>query len=347
MIGVLMESSVRAALIATLVWGVAGGLRLTSARARHRAWCAVLAAMLLLPAFVAWAPKATLRVMPAGDPRPVIETPIPAQSQESTAGVPMETVKRAAAVEPAAQRLPGAPELALLGYALITGFFLVRLATGTAKAAALRKRATAEQGFHSSAECACPVTVGWMRPVVILPSAWRQWPEAELRAVLAHEREHARQRDPLAQWLAALNRSVFWFHPLAWWLERKLALLAEEACDSAAVASGHDPREYSEYLLNQARAIQMAGVRLPLAGSTMGRGPLAKRIERLLEGRHGIEPSRRRAAMAAALSVAAITAFSACELGRVEKAAPGQPTMAELWHRATASQRQIQPEFRS
>jgi beta-lactamase regulating signal transducer with metallopeptidase domain len=30
--------------------------------------------------------------------------------------------------------------------------------------------------------------------------------------------------------------AIFWFHPLAWWLERKLAALSEEAADHRALA---------------------------------------------------------------------------------------------------------------
>ena len=54
----------------------------------------------------------------------------------------------------------------------------------------------------------------------------------------------------------ALNRAVFWFHPLAWWLERRLSALSEEACDAAVLARGHDPFAYSEYLLGLARAMR-------------------------------------------------------------------------------------------
>ncbi len=158
--------------------------------------------------------------------------------------------------------------------------------------------------------------------------------------MLAHEREHARRRDPLVQWLAAFNRCIFWFNPLAWWLERRLAMLAEEVCDNAVVARGHDPQEYSEYLLHQARAIQLADARLPLAGSTMGQGSLSKRISRLLEARPTFELNRRRAAAATALCAFAITALTACQLGRVEQAAPGQPTMNELEHRQAALSKQ-------
>lgn len=76
---------------------------------------------------------------------------------------------------------------------------------------------------------------------VILPEHWRQWPQAQLDAVLTHEHEHARRRDPLVQWLALLNRALFWFHPVAWWLERHLSALAEEACDNVVLERGTSP----------------------------------------------------------------------------------------------------------
>ena len=85
------------------------------------------------------------------------------------------------------------------------------------------------------------MTVGWLHPVIVLPPNWRDWPAGKLEAVLTHEHEHARRRDPLVQWLALLNRAVFWFHPLAWWLERRISALAEEACDAAVMRRGHDP----------------------------------------------------------------------------------------------------------
>ena len=216
-------------------------------------------------------------------------------------------------------------------------FLIVRLLLGAARAASLLRRATPQPGFLASAECACPITVGWRRPVVVLPASWKDWPAAELDAVLAHEREHARRRDPLVQWFAALNRCVFWFHPLAWWLEFRLSALAEEACDSAALARGHDPREYSQYLLHQAAAIHRAGARIALPGAAMGRGSLENRIRRLLETPLACTVGRGRTAMAHALCAAAIVAFGACRLDRAERAAPGQPTENQLMHRRAAA----------
>ena len=151
--------------------------------------------------------------------------------------------------------------------------FLLRLAIGTIRASRL-----------TSASCVVPVTVGLLHPRIILPECSRDWPQAQLDAVLAHEGEHIRRRDPLFQWLALLNRALFWFHPLAWWLERKLSGLAEEACDAAVIARGYDPREYSEYLLDLARSVERAGTRIDAVGMAMPGIGLKHRIRQMLSG---------------------------------------------------------------
>jgi hypothetical protein len=67
------------------------------------------------------------------------------------------------------------------------------------------------------------MTVGLLKPTVILPTTWLQWSPADRAAVLDHEEEHVRRHDPLILLIALINRAVFWFHPLAWWLHRQIA----------------------------------------------------------------------------------------------------------------------------
>ena len=340
---VLLESSVRAVLVAGAVAAVLRGLRIAIARARHTAWCAVLAAMLLLPAFCAWVPKAGIPLLPGRGDAPAviawstIDTLPPAPSAAPSP-------PRQAAAAPAPRLV--APALLWMAYFAIAGLFLVRLAYGAVRAASLRRRARREGAFFSSPQCACPITVGWWKPTIVLPSAWTEWPEAELDAVLAHERRHVHRRDPLVQWLAALNRSIFWFHPLAWWLERKLAALAEEDCDAAVIAAGHDPRTYAAYLIRQARAVEQAGARIALSGAAMDGGLLSRRIRRLIDGSPAPVPSRSRAVLGSTLCGLAVAAFMACRLDRVEKPASGQPTMHELAERRLASSRQQRERMR-
>ena len=116
---------------------------------------------------------------------------------------------------------------------------LARLGIGTVRVRLLAREATVVNGMLTSARIATPFTFGLLRPRILLPEGWDRWSAAQLAVVLDHERAHMARRDPLVQWLALLNRAVFWFHPLAWWLERHLAALAEEACDAAVLARGH------------------------------------------------------------------------------------------------------------
>jgi hypothetical protein len=332
----LIESSIRAVLVAGAVAAVVYALRIANPRAKHLAWCGVLAAMLLLPAFCAWGPKATLRILPQVDyvSADAEWAPIDTVPSEPRAVPPMpgrpDPMPAPAAKKPT-------PDAVWIVYLLVAGFFLMRLAYGAAHAVCLRKRARPEAGFFSSAKCACPIALGWWRPAIVLPSNWAEWPKAELDAILAHERGHVRRRDPLVQSLAVLNRCIFWFHPLAWWLEHKLSALAEEACDSAVIASGHDAHDYSEYLIHQARAVERAGARIALSGAAIGGGGLSHRIRRLLDDRPTPAMSRSRAILGTVACVLAIAAFTACRLDRAEKPAPGQPAMHELAQRLNRS----------
>ena len=161
---------------------------------------------------------------------------------------------------------------------------LLRLILGTMEANRLRRRAVMMAGRLTSTRCATPITVGWFRPSLILPEGWEQWPSAKLAAVLTHEAAHARRHDPLVQWLALFNRAVFWFHPLAWWLERRLSTLAEEACDAAVLAAGHSPQDYSEYLLDMARSVSAGGGRVRLVGMAMPGSGLTWRMQQIFRG---------------------------------------------------------------
>lgn len=326
----LIEWSIRAALMAAATATILPALRIRSSAAQHAAWTAVLAGMLLLPAWTAWGPTLALPVLPEAS---VSEINLPQFAPEP---VPTPTALRSEVKLAAPQPTPAWPwaQMILACYLIGVAAMLTRLAAGTLSARALVRQATADEDVFTSPDCAAPVTIGWLRPVILLPENWRSWPAAELDAVLIHEREHARRRDPLVQWLALLNRAIFWFHPLAWWLERKLAALAEDACDAAVLRSGHDPRQYSDYLIDFARAVSRAGARLPSWGTTMVGGGLAARIQRILARAplQSVSPSR--ATTAALLCGAGLVTFAACSVG------PAPPLSMNEMAKRDAVQRQ-------
>jgi hypothetical protein len=272
----ILECAVRAALIALGTAGVLRVLRVKTAGARHAAWAGVVVLMLSLPAWTAWGPKASVRLLP-----PMAAPPANLPILLPTPLLPAPA--NSAAPAPAAQGPTLTWGTFLAGvYLLGVLALLLRLAMGTLRAHALVRGAARRDGRLVSPVCAAPVTVGWLRPAVILPASWQAWPPTQLEAVLTHEGEHARRRDPLVQWLALLNRAIFWFHPLAWWLERRLSALAEEACDAAVLARGHDPYDYSSYLLELARSVGRTGARVNLVGMAMPGSSLPRRIRQIL-----------------------------------------------------------------
>jgi beta-lactamase regulating signal transducer with metallopeptidase domain len=347
---VLFESAVRATLMAAAVALVLKAMRIESAAVRHAAWAGMVVMMLLLPALVTWGPKASLRVLPP-ETREAAMT-IPAPNAGDSSAVPVET-QAATAIEAAPQRSSRIWRTSVLSlYLLGFGTFLLRLALGTLQVRRLLRTAVLDKDKLTHTACATPMTVGWLKPTVILPADWSRWPQGQLDAIVAHEGEHIRRRDPLFQWLALLNRAVFWFHPLAWWLERHVSALAEEACDAAVLSRGHDPGEYSQYLLDLARSAARAGGRIPTIGMAMPGPRLAYRIRRILDGAGAPRISRMRLACTAAVCAIVAATFAAGTLVQAQRVPSAlgvqnqtdtlpAPTSLDPAERATAVQAKI------
>jgi beta-lactamase regulating signal transducer with metallopeptidase domain len=150
-----------------------------------------------------------------------------------------------------------------------------------------------------------PVTLGVLRPVILLPADWREWESDKLNAVLAHELSHIGRNDALTQRLSKLHRAIYWFSPLAWWLDRELARLAEEASDEAALASGADRERYAEMLLRFFEAIRAASGRVWWQGVSMAAGgDAAKRVDRILTWKGAVTMRLRKTFVAALAAIA-------------------------------------------
>ena len=115
-----------------------------------------------------------------------------------------------------------------------------------------RERAgvAAEVALRLSPEIDGPGVWGLRRPVLLLPDGIAEHlAPAELEAVLLHELEHVRRRDNLFGLFQTALRCLYWFHPLVWWLERRMLAERERACDDRVVALGAAPRLYAKSLL--------------------------------------------------------------------------------------------------
>jgi len=299
----LFEFSLRITLIAAVTGAVLWAMRIKNAAVKHAAWIAVIGVMLLLPAWIVWGPRANLPVLPAPPATIATIDSVPVALSDTSEPMPMLD-----------QTLPSRQSKALrwtwteaaVGVYLFGAFILLlRLAIGTIRASRL-----------TGAACAAPVAVGLLRPRIILPDAASEWTSVQLDAALAHERAHVRRRDPLFQWLALLNRALFWFHPLAWWLERRLAAFAEEACDAAVLEQGLDPREYSVCLLDMARAVDRAGARVNAVAMAMPGSYLPQRVRKIIGGALAPRVSRTRLTAAAIACAIPTVLFAGGSLDR-------------------------------
>ena len=116
------------------------------------------------------------------------------------------------------------------------------------------------------------------------PVEWRNWSTEKLQAVMTHELTHVERSDFVVALLAEVNRCLYWFHPLSWWLRTRLSDLAEEACDDAAIGLTGDPTGYARHLLEVAAAISTSRGRVIQPGLSMARqSNVEGRIDTILD----------------------------------------------------------------
>lgn len=134
-----------------------------------------------------------------------------------------------------------------------------------------------------------PITIGVFRSTILLPAGWREWDISKLNAIISHELSHVVRHDALVQHISLVHRAFFWFSPLAWWLDRHLAALAEQASDEAALAGGADRDDYARTLLTFFEAVQSAPGRVWWQGVSMAQqGQAEERVEKVLAWRGAI-----------------------------------------------------------
>lgn len=182
-----------------------------------------------------------------------------------------------------------------------------------------------------------PVTLGVLRPAILLPPYWRKWDEATLRAVVAHEMSHIARRDALTQRLALMHRAIFWFSPLAWWLTRALADAAEEASDEAALIAGADRAFYAETLIGFFAALSQNSRRVYWQGVSMAApGQADRRVDRILNWK-GAVSMRISKSLVAGLALIGIPAILLTAAARPAGQAAAPPAPVAPTFQASAS----------
>jgi bla regulator protein blaR1 len=149
-----------------------------------------------------------------------------------------------------------------------------------------------------------PGVFGVLRPVLVLPDgiAERLLPD-QLEAIVTHELCHVRSRDNLAAAVHMLVEAIFWFHPLVWWIGKRLVDERERACDEEVLLSGSQPEVYAESILKVCEFY----LESPLdCVSGITGSDLRKRIRNIMANRHAKKLSRATKLLLAAAGVAAL-----------------------------------------
>ncbi len=121
-----------------------------------------------------------------------------------------------------------------------------------------------------------PFVHGILKPIVFVPLGFVTGMDpVALKAVLAHELAHIRRFDVLVIGLQTLIETLLYYHPVTWWLSRRVTIERECCCDAIAAQACGDP-------VHLIRTLQRLDALQPLATPALAGGDLMERILRLL-----------------------------------------------------------------
>lgn len=123
----------------------------------------------------------------------------------------------------------------------------------------------------TSEQVRVPTAIGLFKPRILVPG-WvlQELSAAELNQILLHEVAHFSRWDDWTNLAQQLVKAMFFFHPAVWWIDGKVAIEREMACDEAVLAHTGSPRAYAECLAHLAeKSLVRRGI--VLAQAALGR----------------------------------------------------------------------------
>ncbi len=129
-----------------------------------------------------------------------------------------------------------------------------------------------------------PCVIGYLCPTILLPEAvLEDASEVDLQQILLHEFEHVQRFDDCTNLLQKLGTSLFPFSPALLWMERRLCLERELACDDAVLRVTGAPKAYAACLTHLAEGL-LSRKAAALAVAALGRrSDLSRRVYRILQ----------------------------------------------------------------
>jgi beta-lactamase regulating signal transducer with metallopeptidase domain len=124
-----------------------------------------------------------------------------------------------------------------------------------------------------------PTVIGWVRPVILLPTATLTGlTPGQLETILAHELAHVRRADYVVNAFQCLVETLMFYHPVVWWIFGCVREERENCCDDLVIRVCGDRLGYARALAT------LEGLRaeLPEWAFAASGGSLLNRIRRLV-----------------------------------------------------------------
>ncbi|TQV74177.1 peptidase M56, BlaR1 [Exilibacterium tricleocarpae] len=131
---------------------------------------------------------------------------------------------------------------------------------------------------------ATPLATGLLRPAIVIPaSLLRNLGEQQLIPVVLHELAHIKRRDLWFGVLQELSAVVFWWSPVARWLDRRIHINRELACDIRAARQLPDSKIYAQALVDCAKLMLTRRDNGLAMGLFSRKKALKQRVEQVLD----------------------------------------------------------------
>lgn len=177
------------------------------------------------------------------------------------------------------------------------------------------------------------------KPTLILPlGLWMQLDRNGRRAILAHELAHLQRLDHWVCWLEQAVTLLYWWHPLVWWIRRRIHEEADLSCDAWVTwLMPQGRRAYAEALLRTKQFVSANGADVPAGGMAAASGrarEFARRLTMVMT--YTARPRRSMTGIALAGTLAAAgwiaTPAWSCPPGQEEKGQHYSATKAAAPH---------------
>ncbi len=106
-------------------------------------------------------------------------------------------------------------------------------------------------GYLESLRVSTPLTIGWLKPVVLFPLGLAaRLSTAEVEVILLHELAHIKRNDYFFNVLQSLTTILLFYHPATHWMARLLDEERENCCDDLVVELTGQQDKYASTLIH-------------------------------------------------------------------------------------------------